>query len=75
YTIGVLLPSQLATYKGVVPNNYVTGILKCYRFNLPAGIERNHGRWAKMIKAIQNGMTEQRAKIKKTVSRTYSGSS
>ncbi|EKM48907.1 uncharacterized protein PHACADRAFT_202249 [Phanerochaete carnosa HHB-10118-sp] len=57
YTIGVLLPSQLATYKGVVLNNYVTGILKRYRFDLPAGIERNHGRWAKakIKKALHAG--------------------
>ncbi|EKM48493.1 uncharacterized protein PHACADRAFT_202746 [Phanerochaete carnosa HHB-10118-sp] len=66
YTMGVLLSSRLATYKGVVPNNYVMGILKRYQFDLPADIERNHGRWSKVIKAIQNEMTEQRAKIKKT---------
>ncbi|EKM48314.1 uncharacterized protein PHACADRAFT_47108, partial [Phanerochaete carnosa HHB-10118-sp] len=67
YTMSVLLSSRLATYKGVVPNNYVAGILKRYRFDLPADIERNHGRWSKVIKAIQNEMTEQRAKIKKTL--------
>ncbi|EKM48903.1 uncharacterized protein PHACADRAFT_202258 [Phanerochaete carnosa HHB-10118-sp] len=67
YTMGMLLSSWLATYKGVVPNNYVAGILKRYRFDLPADIERNHGCWSKVIKAIQNEMTEQRAKIKKTL--------
>ncbi|EKM48864.1 uncharacterized protein PHACADRAFT_108069, partial [Phanerochaete carnosa HHB-10118-sp] len=68
YSMGVLLSSRLATYKGIVPNNYVAGIIKRYRFDLPANIEQNCGRWGKVTKAIQNEMTEQRSKIKKTVS-------
>ncbi|GJE86661.1 hypothetical protein PsYK624_027420 [Phanerochaete sordida] len=65
YSMGVLLSSRLSSYKGTVPNNYVAAIIKRFLFDLPADIERNRGRWGKVIGAIKDELTEARSQIKK----------
>lgn len=47
----------------------IKAILKKHRFDLPAGIEHNPANWAKVMKAVQDALTQLRSKFKKSVRR------
>ncbi|KAJ6597825.1 hypothetical protein B0H10DRAFT_1888385, partial [Mycena sp. CBHHK59/15] len=65
YAAAVLLSSKISTYKGANPTNILLAILKKHRFDLPAGIEHNPADWAKVVAAVQDALTQKRAKFKK----------
>ncbi|KAJ7269514.1 hypothetical protein C8J57DRAFT_1468565 [Mycena rebaudengoi] len=69
YSLGaaIFLSSKISTYKGATPTNILLNILKQRRFDLPAGIENNAADWEKVIKAVQDALTQLRAKFKKAI--------
>ncbi|KAJ7730521.1 hypothetical protein B0H16DRAFT_1469494 [Mycena metata] len=67
YGVAVLLSSHIAAYKGAIPTNTLLDILKKHRFDLPAGIESNPADFAKVIAAVQEVLTQLRAKFKKAL--------
>ncbi|KAJ7716366.1 hypothetical protein B0H16DRAFT_1476780 [Mycena metata] len=54
-------------YKGAIPTNTLLDILKKHSFDLPAGIESNPADFAKVIAALQEVLTQLRAKFKKAL--------
>ncbi|KAI9069770.1 hypothetical protein FKP32DRAFT_1586642 [Trametes sanguinea] len=67
YALGVMFSSKLAAYKGTVPLNHVLDIVKCFRFDIPKGIEHNPADWAKIVGEAQDALTQIRSKIKKAL--------
>ncbi|KAJ7479924.1 hypothetical protein FB451DRAFT_1395490 [Mycena latifolia] len=67
YAAAVLLSSKIWTYKGATLTNILVEILKKHRFDLPAGIEHNPADFSKVIAAIQDALTQKRAKFKKLI--------
>ncbi|KAK1220498.1 hypothetical protein PQX77_016733 [Marasmius sp. AFHP31] len=67
YAWGVLLLTSLHTYKGAVPKDHLTDILKKLRFDLPLGIENNAANWGKVITQVESALTQVRSSIKKAL--------
>ncbi|KAJ7678628.1 hypothetical protein B0H17DRAFT_1206691 [Mycena rosella] len=67
YGAAILLSSKLSAYKGSVPKQILYGILKKHRFDLPPGIEHNPANWGKVTHAVEEALTQLRAKFKKAI--------
>ncbi|KAI0741213.1 hypothetical protein C8Q76DRAFT_791551 [Earliella scabrosa] len=65
YAHGVIFSSKIPNYKGPVPVNHLLDICRNYRWDLPAGIEHDHAKWAKVKRAARDALTQVRGKIKK----------
>ncbi|KAK6988383.1 hypothetical protein R3P38DRAFT_3228968 [Favolaschia claudopus] len=67
YSAGVLLSSKIRTYKGSVPTNIVIDILKKRSTDIPPGTEHNPAEWSKLTAAVQDALTQKRARFKKLI--------
>ncbi|KAI9062111.1 hypothetical protein FKP32DRAFT_1677703 [Trametes sanguinea] len=74
YALGVMFSSKLGAYKGTVPLNHVLNIVKRFRFDLPADIERNPADWSKVVGEVQDVLTQIRSRIKKALRASMKGS-
>ncbi|KAJ7652786.1 hypothetical protein DFH06DRAFT_1330882 [Mycena polygramma] len=70
YCVAVLMSVKLAAYKGNIPKNIVFVILKKHRFDMPLGIEHNPANWSKVVKVVENALTQFRSKIKKLIGKS-----
>ncbi|KAJ7143642.1 hypothetical protein C8R46DRAFT_1360444 [Mycena filopes] len=67
YGVAVLLSSKISAYKGAIPTNILLDIVKKNRFDLPPGIESIPADFAKVVAAVQEILTQLRAKFKKAL--------
>jgi hypothetical protein len=85
YAPAVLLSSKTKIYKGNAVTDILLvrsslhirsaltpfqAIVKKFRFDVPAGLEKIPADWAKVTAAAQYTLTQRRSKIKKAVSKT-----
>ncbi|KAJ7859306.1 hypothetical protein B0H14DRAFT_3864084 [Mycena olivaceomarginata] len=67
YAPAVLLSSKTKIYKGNAVTDILLAIVKKFRFDVPAGLEKIPADWAKVTAAAQYTLTQRRSKIKKAI--------
>ncbi|KAJ7819367.1 hypothetical protein B0H14DRAFT_3876691 [Mycena olivaceomarginata] len=67
YAPAVLLSSKTKIYKGNAVTDILLAIVKKFRFDVPAGLEKIPADWAKVTAAAQYTLTQRRSKINKAI--------